>query len=192
MKIEKIEANKVKITLYSDDLRSFNLTRYHIKNNTPELHIFLCEIMKRVQNETNFNPYDGQVLVEAMPFETGLVLMISKTEKQRRTVKKVKSVKLAKKENVQFFICVFEKFSDLCRMFEECGNIIGSGAELYRRKDMYFLIQKSIPERCVYEYAAVHGTNKLEVAYIKEMCVHIADGEKLLKMSEFMSDINNN
>lgn len=193
MKIEKIESNRIKITLYTEDLQMFNLTKNHLKNDTPELHMFLYEIMKKVQNETGFDPYDGQVLVEAIGFERGLILLVSKSENKKPTLKKVRSVKAVKKSECpkkkEAYVCRFEKFSDLCRMFEECGNVIENGAQLFKNADVHYLILNNTPNCCISEYAEVYGTDALNVEHIKEHSVHIAEGESLLKMAEFMSDV---
>ena len=187
MRIEKIEANKIKITLYSEDLQMFNLTKSKIKNDTPELHIFLCEIMKRVQSETNFDPYDGQVLVEAMPFEQGLVLMISKAEKP--CTKKIRHVKAIKKEPKEVCsICAFDSFRDLSRMFEECGNVINADSELCKIDEAFYLILKNVPDKKISEYARVVRGNAVAAAHIRERGVHIASGDELFEMAEFMAD----
>ena len=88
MKIEKIEANKIKVSLSELDLIDMNINVKSLTPDSPRLHNFLYEIMEKVKAETGFNPYSGQVVVEATPHDDGITLTVTKLVLDEVPVKK--------------------------------------------------------------------------------------------------------
>ena len=72
MKIEKIDSNHIKITVDSLDFDIFNIELSSLTPDSPQLHTFLFSMMQQAQHETGFNPYNGQILIEAVPGENPL------------------------------------------------------------------------------------------------------------------------
>ena len=78
MRIEKLNSNKVRVTLTGDDLVGFDINAERLSKNSAELHNFLFKIMDTVHKETGFNPHNGQVVVEAQSAGDGMTIVISK------------------------------------------------------------------------------------------------------------------
>ena len=78
MRIEKLNNDKIKVTLTTRDLTSLDVKIEQLRPDSRELHLFIFKIMERIQKETGFNPYNGQIVVEAMPEKDGIAIMVSK------------------------------------------------------------------------------------------------------------------
>ena len=112
LKIEKIEINKIKVTLSALDLIDMNISVKSLTPDSPVLHGFLHDVMEMVKAETGFNPYSGQVMVEATPSDDGIVLMVTKLSEEKK--KKPKNVRVAGYRKITYR---FRHFENICRLF---------------------------------------------------------------------------
>lgn len=80
MHIERLEENKIKVTLTRADLLNMNIDINKLGSESTELNSFLFRLMERIREETGFNPYGGQVLMEAMPTVDGINIFVSKVK----------------------------------------------------------------------------------------------------------------
>jgi len=186
MRIEKLELNKVKVTLFSDDLRMFNIDVKKIMPDSPEVYEFLGEIMKKVRIETNFNPYDGQVVVEATPVDDGLILMVSKTEKVHRKIdpKKIKSIRAVKKMPKESIYEV-QDFDEACKLIENCMDFIDGTTVLYNMNDKFYFVFAKENLR-IREFAKKLDSGYIFANVLKEHGKAVAKGEELLRIAEFL------
>lgn len=175
MRIEKLEFNKVKITLFSEDLQMYNINVKKINPDSPELHTFLCEMMKIVSSQTNFNPFDGQVIVEATPSEDGLVLMLSKIDENVPAPKRIKAVKKKRKE----YICHFESFNALGDFFKANNQELKNAAVYAIGEEFYLAYHSDKPILRIKEFCEIGQSSGLGRHYLDEHGRLIADGEKL-------------
>lgn len=184
MKIEKIYENKVKVTLFSDDLKMYNITLQNIKSNSPQLHSLINEIMRRVSSQTNFNPYSGQVVVEATPFDDGIQMIVSKPFKKVR----VRAVFKSKKEMaVPGIVCEFESFDNFSEMIKNCPNTIKYDDAFYKLNKKYYLVRSGEDnDERLKEYSYVFSALDEDASFIKEHGHLIATGEKLINISNFI------
>ena len=191
MRIEKIELNKIKVTLCMEDLAIFNLNVKKLKPHSPELSVFLCELMKKVQSETNFDPYDGQVVVEATPNGDELVLIVTKLEaevgRDKYHLKKIKHVKAVKKEKKEEkYICRFDKFEDILEFFRHSEGLSFNRSSLYKLHDVYYLIYVSqhIDIR-IAEFSDSGKAGNMREAYLTEHASLVAEGDGLAGIADF-------
>lgn len=175
MKIEKLEFNKIRITLLLEDLQMYNINVKKINPNSPELHSFLCEIMKLVSLKTNFNPFDGQVIVEATPSDEGLVLMLSKVGMQVQVSKKIRAVKKKKHE----YICCFENFAAFGEFSKICGNDYPNAALYEYKNKIYFIFEAEKPNPQIKEFCSLYRNPPAGREYLAEHGKFIADSERL-------------
>lgn len=194
MRIEKIESNKIKVTLFLEDLEMFNINVKKMKPNSPELHSFLCEVLKKVRAETNFDPYDGQVVVEATPNGDGLVLLVSKlmapaVHKEKPDLKKIKQVRAVKKtQNNCRFICCFDEFEALCD-FLKSGPLFLKSSVLYKAFNKFFLAYSAVkPDMRLREFARVIKNGEMIEAYLKEHGEVVAKADGLYHIAAFLQN----
>lgn len=184
VKIEKIYENKVKVTLFSEDLKMYNITKQNIKSNSPQLHSLMSEVMRRVRTQTNFNPYGGQVVVEATPFDDGIQMIVSKPAKKVR----VRAVKKSKKECVmQGIVCEFESFNNFLEMIKTCPDILKKDDALYKLNKKYYLLRcPRYKDERLKEYSYVYSSLDEDASFIKEHGCLVAGKEKLINILNYI------
>ena len=104
MRIEKLNKDKIKVTLTTAELINLDIDVKRLSPDSKELHTFLFHIMETIREETGFNPYNGQVVVEATPSQDGISILVKRLNKGIKKIteeqfKKVVSVKPKKKES---------------------------------------------------------------------------------------------
>ncbi len=189
MKIEKIELNKIKVTLSAGDLMDMNINIKSLTPSSPSLHGFLFEVMKRVQRETGFNPYSGQVVVEATPCDGGIVLTVTriKEEPQQKRSRRVRAVG---KRSPRLNTYRFEGFEDLCRLFESADACEFENAGLYEYNGSFFLAIPKENRLPLAEFAETGHSAALGESFLAEHGKLHAKGESLVTMAEGVKKLN--
>ncbi len=194
MRIERLNDNKIKVTLTTSDLTDLDIDMKRLTPDSRELHAFLFHIMETIREETGFNPYSGQVIVEASPTGEGMSIIISRLNRSVKRVtrsrfKNASGVKAVLKNPDETEIFYFEAFRDLCSALKETENSsLGSGS-LYRLGTTYcFTIKSDMSNRhCINimsEFSASRSKYPMQITYIKEHGVLVAKGKKLIEMTE--------
>ena len=194
MRIERLNSDKVKVTLTTSDLVNLDIDMEQLTPDSRELHTFLFHIMETIREETGFNPYNGQVVVEASPSRDGMSIIISRlnsnpvriTRKQFKNASGVKAVMKRQKHTEIFY---FETFSDLCSALKELGKSSLISGSLYRLNDTYCFTIKNdesnkICLNILTEFSVKQSKYPMQMTYIKEHGTLIAKGEELLYMTE--------
>ncbi len=211
MKIEQLAPDKVRVTLSSQDLMDMDIDPKHFLSDATALNGFIIELMNEIYDKTDFNPYQGNITMEAESDPDGMTIMLSKANidlpllaakghikgvigvpKSKLTKtdykkKKIKSVKAVKKP-VSLHTFEFSDFDNVCKALIRMNTEIISISELYRTNDGYALL---IPtkESCLDDIAMVMefaDTVKRSMVFehIREHCECVAKCEKLLSMAE--------
>ena len=187
MKIEKFEKDKIKVTLTAADLVLYDIEADSVHPDSPKLHKFLFDVMESVKEETGFNPYSGQVVVEAHRDDSGISLIISKikinTVKEKINPEKVKSVTAKKK--VKKIRYIFKSFDDLCDALKMIKNEAVSDAALYQYDNKWHLVNSFYDKRADYllrefcfEAREISGGN----VFLNEHAKLICSGDEFIKM----------
>ena len=188
MRIEKLEFNKIKVTIYPVDLMDMNINIKNLKPDSPQLHSFLSEVMEKIKEETGFNPYSERTVVEASPVGDCMVLTVTtfsdgndnfkiSSKKRVRAVLKNKTVK-----NSIYF---FENFNDMCDAISLLSDDSLMCSSLYKIENNFAISISSIKENEAFlmrEFATNRDTHSLATDFLNEHAQLIAKGEKLLSM----------
>ena len=142
MRIEKLNDDKIKVTLTTSDLINLDIDVKQLAPNSKELHTFLFHIMETIREETGFNPYSGQVVVEATPSRDGISIMVSRLNANSKRItrtqfKNASSVKTKLKKSVNNEIFYFDNFDDLCSALKELDSDSLLAGSLYRLNSTY-------------------------------------------------------
>lgn len=199
MKIEKLAENKIQVVLTTADLSDMDMDIDSLENNSKDLNNFLFLLMERIKEETGFNPYGGQLLMEAFPTENdGLSIMVSKvhnetakkiTRDEFRHIKRIRprgeKRTADETETDPFYIHLFD---DVCLLLRELDEDIVSRGALYFIDDEYcFLLPKNLSDSrsisLLYEFSHRRSYHNLQGVYVKEHGRLIADGGKLVRMA---------
>ena len=197
MQIEKETSNKIKIILKAIDLEEMNVSVESLQKSSPELHDFLHEIMERIQKETGFNPYDGQIMVEAFPFGEGIILTVTRLLQTKKTppidTKKIKRVRAVPRDSSQKNTAYgFASFDDFCKAMTLLNKKTLKSCEYFKLKKTDILLTGFLPlaDRCILkEYSSLTKKSSVMQSYLKEHANFIASGDELICMAKGISQL---
>lgn len=191
MKIEKIACNKVKVTVYPEDLTLHGLSFESFSANSPRVQNFFWNIIQKAENEADFEIEDGKVIIEAVSMKNdGLVIFLTKPDglalvehKMRRVRYRIKQPAKASK-SCDNRIYRFDSFDDICAFTKLCQHI-DIRSNLYVHEDAYFLIPffdstpalRRAAEAQLLEFA--RPVQDLTEAYLEEHAHKICDGDAI-------------
>lgn len=184
MKIEKIENDKIKVSLTEEDLMFYDLSQDTVTPDSPKLHNFLFEIMDSVVKQTGFDPYSGQVVVEAFQHKSGITLLISKlkTVGQAVELKKAKSVKINK--NIRKNRYIFEDFHRLCKALtlSSLPELKNSSIYKYENKWYVTVFARKNKLNCILSEFCDSISENVSELFLKEHGELVARDENLISM----------
>lgn len=158
MRIEKINDNKIKITLNPVDLEEKKIDVHSFISNSLESQELFWDMLDQADKELGFNANGCQLIIEALAVNGGdFVLTVTKVTsatvddalvklkyKKPKVTAKIKNNNFSDYTNI-FVFNSFENFLSLCSFIPE-GNLkdILKDVELYKYKDEYYLTFKII------------------------------------------------
>jgi adapter protein MecA 1/2 len=153
MKIEKINENKIKVTIPLSDLKERNIDIGTLNYNSPAAQELFWDMMEQAEIQFGFKASDSQLCIEAIPDSSeGFIVTITKIDgegdfesihkyikgKYKNSDINVKSKPLKSTSN--HVIYFFEDFDDICSLSKKLYNIYAGDSTLYKYKDIYYLI----------------------------------------------------
>ena len=149
MKIEKINDNKIKITLSARDLEERNLDFQALRYNSPEAQNLFWDMIKRAESEHGFTASNCQLFIEAASIMDGdFIVTITKMADTKDLINtpfvkakaSTSSLKVKKKQmiNNTNIIMSFKKIDELYdALLENClpTNI---NTRLYELNNVYY------------------------------------------------------
>ena len=172
LRIEKLELNKVKVTVFPFDLVNMNISVNNLKPDSPQLHSFLFKVMERVKKETGFNPYSGQIVVEASPEGECIILTVTRVLDNLSKTKGVANPKkiraVLKEEKGREAVYYFDDFDVFCKAFINMSEETVKKASYYNIKNSHVLLIKDAYES--------------EHTFLKEFCDTFEDNNLLSQM----------
>lgn len=209
MHIEKLENNKIKISLTEMDFIHFDINREELVMNKTVLHSFIMRLMDKISEETDFDPYSGNILVRAVHSQDGMNIIVSKVgEKVKYTkdeFKRAKSIKGKLKKEKQcrsdsYVTYFFSDFENLCTALKLLDDEFLKPARIYKYENSYALV--ACIDDCVEkqefcfenisvlkEYSDRYTSGKVCAIHIKEQGVLVAESEKLLNMANGIREL---
>ncbi|ABN51326.1 MAG TPA: adaptor protein MecA [Hungateiclostridium thermocellum] len=153
MKIEKINENKIKVTISIDDLLERNIDLDTLNYNTPAAQELFWDMMEQAEIQFGFDASDSQICVEAIPDpEEGFVIIITKLDedgefesihkyiKNRFRKSDLRVRKRNSRVSSSIVIYFFNNFEDLCSVCQKLRDIYSGESTLYRLKGVYYLV----------------------------------------------------
>lgn len=190
MRIEKLECNKIKVTVFPVDLIDMNINMKSLKPDSPQLHSFLSGIMEKIKEETGFNPYSGRTVVEASPIGDCIVLTVTKvtdSDDNFKIIPKKKIRAVLKNKKTQTGIYFFETFDDMCGAVCLLCEETLLGASLYKIEGRFAISALKMMESesvMMSEFSSGNDCHTLAGDFLLEHAQLVASGEKLVLMVE--------
>lgn len=177
MRIEKLNDDKIRITLSEEDLKERNIDVYSFMYNSPESQDLFWDMIHEAETKYGFYVDDSTIYVEASASGSDIfTLIVTKTASTsslpilKNKIKKGsfklkrKSVSLELKPNLYSFD-TFDDFCAFCNIakLEKLGN-----NSLYKLDNIYYLNASSMPFNNILEYATIVKSPELMLAKINE------------------------
>ena len=177
MKIEKVNENKIKITLNSEDLKARNIDVHSFIYNSPESQDLFWDVMREAEKEYGFCVDESMVYVEASATASGIfTLTVTKTanslnQSNLKSKSKKQNYKLKRKvanTSLDNSIYRFETFDDICT-FCQVAPIKNIGINsLFELNSNYYLLISNMPNSQILEYSTKEYCLELLLAKISE------------------------
>lgn len=193
MRIIRLSDSKVQVTLTTADLVGLDVDIDELKPNSKELHSFLFNIMETINEETDFNPYNGQVVVEAMPSSEGICIIVSKihmlrTDCEKKPNRKIKSITphIKKDTGYTFYI---DNIDNVCSVLKETNDAALVDSALYKLDGKYCYILKNVKKHSsafgvLVEFSSKHSSRPMQTDFIAEHGTLIAKSDSLIRMAD--------
>jgi adapter protein MecA 1/2 len=160
MKIEKINENKIKITLTKKDLENRNIDIGKFKLNTSSYQQLLWDIMEHAEIEFGFDISESQLFIEAIADNSGDFIIIITRSSGEDLPSEIQHILMDKIISAGIFplplknsseIPISEKYDvvsfndlddiiSLCQHLPQCKSI---PSQLYNYKGLYYIVLKN-------------------------------------------------
>ena len=153
MKIEKLNEDKIRITLNMEDLESEHIDFHTFMSNPIESQDIFLDMLEKAEKEVGFITDDYRLMIEALALSDGnFILTVTRVEVENneRISYKKKKVSIKRKHatiRTNIAIYRFETFDEFCEFCNFAKNSIlhnlnsfASSISLYSYNEKYYLV----------------------------------------------------
>lgn len=151
MRIERINENKIKVTVNRDDVKVWNVNLKNFTDNTPEAQDLFWYALRQAEQDVSFSVGKAQLLVETAAIgNDGFVMIISKLQNEAdiaealmHTGKKLKQTdfKICRRPKTTPLMRIyrFKDFDALCQGVAEICELYLGNSKLFKYKNSFYL-----------------------------------------------------
>ena len=209
MKIEKLNENKIRITLNIEDLNERNIDMHSFMSNSIESQDIFMDMLDKADQEVGFNTDDCRIMIEALALKNGVfVLTITKfehdTEKNSFRRKNLHIKRKSPSLNLEKTIYSFESFDTFCEFCSFISNTLeeqqildfAKESSLYEYNSNYYLVlsninvnSNSLKYICssITEFAHFVNSSELFESKIKEYGKLVIEKNAILTCMEYFA-----
>lgn len=181
MKFEKLNENKIRITLNNQDLEEKHIDFHSFMSNSQESQNLFLDMLDEAEKKVGFITKDYKIRIEALAMSDGnFILTITRFGKNiDADVKpsKLKKVKIKRKNldmNSKQLIYKFDSFDDFCKLSNFISKLdnftnIAKSIILYFYQNTYYL--------CLYNINIEHNNIKQLYTLITEFGTYVDNSE---------------
>ena len=148
MQIEKLNENKIRITLNLDDLKENNIDLHSFMASSIETQDLFYNMLDRAEKEVGFKTKDYKLMIEALAIPNGnFVLTVTRFSKDIEPIKKPKAKRksISTCNNVSIYeFSNFDNFIELCHYLisntDSSTYIKLKKSKLYKLDSKYYLV----------------------------------------------------
>ncbi len=188
MKIEKINDNKIKITLSNRELEERNLDFQSLRYNTPEAQTLFLDMMKQAEYEHGFKTANCQLFIEAASINDGqFIVTVTKLQEKslppipQKRKNSLPELKVKKKQTVvnQKVVYKFDNFEEICELVKTKSIPLDIPSTLYEYNNTFFLVLIPSPKThlLILEFGEQVKDSKIAEGFLYEHGNKIIDGE---------------
>ena len=194
VKIEKLNENKLKITLSIDDLEERNIDLQSFIYNSPESQDLFWDMMQEAEKEYGFDVDESMIYVEASSSGPGMfTLIVTKSDSvlnnqtTSKAKSKIKSIRLKRKNidiEAQKTLYLFQSFDDICDFCKAIDVSKLSKNTLYELNNEYYLETESMPFKQILDFASIIKSTNLAIGKLNEYGTIITSDNALQQISK--------
>lgn len=187
MKFEKVNDNKIKITLNMDDLKANDIDLHSFMSNSGETESLFLAVLDKAERDYGFSTDNYNLKVETIALDSGsFILTITRSLDGVNSPAK-KRFKVSRKSPSSSFhslIYQFANFEDFCQFAESLSSMnlydvdkISNVSMLYNYKGCYYLVLDNISAKypnlttfssCITEFATYVNNSPVFIAKLHE------------------------
>ena len=177
MQIEKLNENKIRITLNLEDLKENNIDLHSFMASSIETQDLFYNMLDKAEKEVGFKTQNYKLMIEALAIPNGsFVLTVTRLSKDLEPLKKPKFKRKALSNNSETTIYEFENFDN----FIELCNYLCSNVD----KSTYTKLKKSRLYKQNSKFYLVLNTNKIDLNIFKKIHCSIVEFGKFIANSD--------
>ena len=188
VKIEKINDNKIEITLSNSELEERNLDFQSLRYNTPEAQTLFLDMMKQAEYEHGFKTANCQLFIEAASVNNGqFIVTVTKLQerslppvpqKKKNSLPELRVKKKQAKVNEKI-IYKFDNFEQICELVKAKCIPLDLPSTLYEYNNTFFLVLTPSPKThlLILEFGEQVKDSGIAEGFLHEHGNKIIDGE---------------
>ena len=194
LKIEKLNENKLKITLSIDDLEERNIDLQSFIYNSPESQDLFWDMMQEAEKEYGFDVDESMIYVEASSSGPGMfTLIVTKSDSvlnnqtTAKTKSKTKTIQKKRKNidiDAQKVLYLFQSFDDVCDFCKtiDIENLFKN--TLYELDNEFYLETDSMPFKQILDFASIVKPTDMAIGRLNEYGTIIASDNALQQIGK--------
>lgn len=152
MKLEKLNDNKIRITLNSEDLKENDIDFHTFMSNPIESQELFFSVLDRAEKELGFVTDDYKIMVEALAMSNGnFILTVTRIEPEKgKSTYRKKKINIRRKTSITdeskaiYCFSSFDEFCSFCNflnnnILKNINNFVSS-ISLYEYNKKYYLV----------------------------------------------------
>lgn len=153
MKFEKLNDNKIKIILTTQDLEEKEIDLHTFMSNSIESQDLFLDMLEEADNKVGFKLNDCKIRVEGLTMANGeFVLTVTKVSTESKSVhKKIYAKRKRIKYDFKYAVYKFSTFEDFGYFINLLKNrnlfysyLVAENVELYKYKEEYYITFENI------------------------------------------------
>ncbi len=205
MRFEKINENKLKITLSGDELPNSDTLDNFMVDSSYARDSFL-QLLDEANNAVGFRTKDYKIKIDARALSNGnFVFIVTKLMQLKKTRIAVHPKKIIKDSEITspYLVYLFNSFDDFCNFCAylkqnkiNCLKTLSKSCELYRYANQYYLVFNKINEKykyisrlycCITEFSKFFSSKELFVSTLQEHGEMLIGNNSLITGQKFFS-----
>lgn len=150
MRIERINENKIKVTVNKEDAKIWNVSAQNLTENTPEAQDLFWFALRQAEKDVDFKVGGAQLLVEATGGSDGFVIYVSKLKSCLEMMKSPKNEEIRqeaemrrerkRRETPRATVFEFCDFDTLCDCVRQIKDAFFGKSSVYKYKERFYLL----------------------------------------------------
>ena len=177
MHIEKLNENKIRITLNLDDLKENNIDLHSFMASSIETQDLFYDMLDKAEKEVGFETKDYKLMIEALAIPNGnFILTVTRFLPDKEKIKKPAAKRKTLNEKANISIYEFESFDN----FVEFCSYLNTNID----NSTYLKLKKSTLYSYASKYYLVININNIKIDIFKTLHCSIIEFGKYISNSD--------